>query len=94
MILFVGIAYLLRIFDSKNKFDSLKWFQSVSENYEQKMHLIKAQEMEALKEDAKLQQPLSLSYSRLQVYHKVKYCLFILLVLSIIIFINFRSLCY
>jgi hypothetical protein len=73
LISLVGIAYLLRIFDSKNKFDSLKWFQSVSENYEQKLNSLKDQEMIALKHDAKLQQPLSLSYSRLEVYHKVKF---------------------
>ncbi|VVC44144.1 Hypothetical protein CINCED_3A019506 [Cinara cedri] len=66
----VGIAYLLRIFSLNEKFDSLKWFQSVSENYEEKLRQLKTQEIKALKNDAKLQQPLSLSYSRLQIYYK------------------------
>lgn len=81
MYLFEGIAYLLRILGINNEFDSLKWFQSVTENYEEKLNLLKNQEMKALKDDAKLQQPLSLSYSRLQVYYKVRYhgCLFVLL---------------
>lgn len=68
-----GIAYLLRILDINNEFDSLKWFQSVIENYNEKLNLLKTQEIKALKNDAKLQQPLSLSYSRLQVYYKVRY---------------------
>jgi hypothetical protein len=71
--LLIGIAYLLRILSLNNEFDSLKWFQSVSENYEEKLNVLKAQEINALKDDAKLQQPLSLSYTRLQVYYKVKY---------------------
>ncbi|CAI6354546.1 unnamed protein product [Macrosiphum euphorbiae] len=66
----VGVAYLLRILGLKNEFDSLKWFQSVSENYEEKLNVLKTQEIKALKDDAKLQQPLSLSYTRLQVYYK------------------------
>lgn len=73
MIELIGVAYLLRILDLNNEFDSLKWFQSVSENYEEKLNVLKTQEIKALKDDAKLQQPLSLSYTRLQVYYKVKY---------------------
>lgn len=69
----IGIAYLLRILDINNEFDLLKWFQSVIENYKEKLNLLKTQEIKALKNDAKLQQPLSLSYSRLQVYYKVRY---------------------
>lgn len=66
---------MLRILDLTNEFDSLKWFQSVTENYEKKLNLLKTQEIKALKDDEKLKQPLSLSYSRLQVYYKVKnYC--------------------
>ncbi|XP_050529563.1 WASH complex subunit 4 isoform X2 [Daktulosphaira vitifoliae] len=65
----VGLAYLLRIFNLNNEFSSLKWFQSVTENYEKKMNVLKSQEMQALKDDSKLQQPLSLSYSRLQIYY-------------------------
>lgn len=69
----------MRILNLNEKFDSLKWFQSVTENYEDKLNALKSQEIKALKDDAKLQQPLSLSYSRLQVYYKVKYinCLII-----------------
>lgn len=70
--LFEGIAYLLRILGVNNEFDSLKWFQSVTENYEAKLYLLKTQEMKALKDDAKLQQPLSLSQTRMQVYYKVR----------------------
>ncbi|XP_025203475.1 WASH complex subunit 4 isoform X2 [Melanaphis sacchari] len=66
----VGVAYLLRILGLNNEFDSLKWFQSVSENYEEKLNILKTQEINALKDDTKLQQPLSLSYTRLQVYYK------------------------
>lgn len=72
MIELIGVAYLLRILGLNNEFDSLKWFQSVSENYEDKLNVLKTQEIKALKDDAKLQQPLSLSYTRLQVYYKVK----------------------
>lgn len=61
----------MRILGLNNVFDSMKWFQSVSENYEAKLKVLKTQEIKALKDDAKLQQPLSLSYSRLQVYYKV-----------------------
>lgn len=73
MIIFLGVAYLLRILNLNNEFDSLKWFQSVIENYEKKLNMLKSQEMKALKDDEKLKQPLSLSYSRLQVYYKVKH---------------------
>jgi len=69
----IGVAYLLRILGLNIEFDSLKWFQSVSENYEEKLNVLKTQEIKALKDDAMLQQPLSLSYARLQVYYKVKY---------------------
>lgn len=64
---------MLRILDINNEFDSLKWFQSVIENYKEKLNVLKTQEIKALKTDAKLQQPLSLSYSRLQVYYKVRF---------------------
>lgn len=73
IILLIGVAYLLRIFNLNNDFDSLKWFQSVTENYEKKLNVLKTQEMKALKDDERLKQPLSLSYSRLQVYYKVKH---------------------
>ncbi|XP_050426323.1 WASH complex subunit 4 [Adelges cooleyi] len=66
----VGLAYLLRIFNLNDEFNLLKWFQSVNDNYEKKLHVLKSQEIKALKDDTKLQQPLSLSYSRLQVYYK------------------------
>lgn len=72
LVLFAGVAYLLRILDLNRQFDSLKWFQSVFENYQIKLNILKSQEIKALKDDTKLQQPLSLSYSRLQVYYKVK----------------------
>lgn len=62
-----------------NKFDSLKWFQSVFNYFEEKTLNLKTQETNALKNDTKLQQSLSLSYSRLQVYHKVKYYISLLL---------------
>lgn len=73
MMLFIGVAYLLRILNLNNEFDALKWFQSVTENYEKKLNLLKTQEMKASKDDVNLKQPLSLSYSRLQVYYKVKH---------------------
>lgn len=85
----IGVAYLLRILSLNNEFDSLKWFQSVSENYEDKLNVLKTQEIKALKDDAKLQQPLSLSYTRLQIYYKVihAYLLFYLKqILSILLF--------
>lgn len=73
LILFTGVAYLLRILDLNNEYDSLKWFQSVSENYKEKLNALKTLEIKASKDDTKLQQPLSLSHSRLQVYYKVTF---------------------
>lgn len=61
----------MRILGLNDEFDSLKWFQSVSDNYNGKLNVLKTQEANALKNDAKLQQPLSLSHSRLRVYYKV-----------------------
>jgi len=80
--LFAGVAYLLRILDLNDQFDSLKWFESVFQNYQIKLNLLKTQDLKALKDDTKLRQPLSLSYSRLQVYYKVnKIVLFVVLFL-------------
>lgn len=64
----MGIAYILRLLNQWNTFDSLHWFQSVEEMYDIEKNQVKKQRAEAT--DEKLQQTLALTLKRLDTYQK------------------------
>ena len=68
---FSGIAYILRLLNQWQAFDSLHWFQSVREKYIKEKSQVARQNSEAAGNDAKLQQTLALTQKRLETYQKV-----------------------
>eukprot|EP01136_Pigoraptor_vietnamica_P005657 Opistho-1_new@37581 len=63
----MGVAYILKLLDQSLQFDSLHWFQAVTDKYEQE----KAKLMESRKrgkDDEKLQQTIPLTLKRLETY--------------------------
>ena len=69
--LFTGIAYILRLLNQWQAFDSLHWFQSVREKYVKEKTQVARQNSEAAGNDQKLQQTLELTQKRLETYQKV-----------------------
>ena len=84
--LFTGIAYILRLLNQWQAFDSLHWFQSVREKYVKEKTQVARQNSEAAGNDQKLQQTLELTQKRLETYQKVGFvsCFKIILVLIMI----------
>ena len=68
---FTGIAYILRLLNQWQAFDSLHWFQSVREKYVKEKTQVARQNSEAAGNDQKLQQTLELTQKRLETYQKV-----------------------
>ncbi len=67
---FLGIAYILRLLNQSQSFDSLHWFDSVREKYIREKSAVERQSAEA-DGDQKLQQTLALTLKRLETYQKV-----------------------
>jgi len=64
----MGIAYILQVLDQWSLFDSLHWFTSVKDMYENQIQSVKKQKGQT--SDEKLDQTLALTLNRLDSYHK------------------------
>lgn len=71
IIYFIGIAYILKLLDQYEEFDSLHWFQSVREKYSMDKASLGKHKSVVSKEDEKLQQTMTLTARRLDVYQQV-----------------------
>ena len=69
----VGVAYILKLLDQYQEFDSLHWFQSVREKYLKEMRAVaKKQNVQSTSQDEKLLQTMNLNQKRLDVYLQVE----------------------
>ncbi|GFG31853.1 hypothetical protein Cfor_02661 [Coptotermes formosanus] len=66
----MGISYILKLLDQYEEFDSLHWFQSVREKYNKDRAALSKHRSVASKEDVKLQQTMTLTARRLDVYQQ------------------------
>ncbi|KAK3526209.1 hypothetical protein QTP70_017756, partial [Hemibagrus guttatus] len=65
----MGVAYILKLLDQYQEFDSLHWFQAVREKYMKEMKaVVKEQNIQATNQDEKLMQTMNLTQKRLDVY--------------------------
>ncbi|XP_061108676.1 WASH complex subunit 4 isoform X2 [Conger conger] len=65
----MGVAYILKLLDQYQEFDSLHWFQSVRDKYLKEMSAVaKEQNVQASGQDEKLLQTMNLTQKRLDVY--------------------------
>ncbi|XP_053377942.1 WASH complex subunit 4-like isoform X3 [Mercenaria mercenaria] len=65
----MGLAYILKLLDQYHEFDSLHWFQSVRDRYSnERASLQKQQQGASSRSDEKLQQTMSLTQKRLDVF--------------------------
>nr|XP_006633158.1 PREDICTED: WASH complex subunit 7 [Lepisosteus oculatus] len=65
----MGVAYILKLLDQYQEFDSLHWFQAVREKYLKEMNaVVKEQHVQATSQDEKLMQTMNLTQKRLDVY--------------------------
>ena len=68
-----GVAYILKLLDQYQEFDSLHWFQSVREKYLKEMRAVaKQQNVQSTSQDEKLLQTMNLTQKRLDVYLQVE----------------------
>lgn len=66
---FPGVAYILKLLDQYQEFDSLHWFQAVREKYVKEMNaVVKEQNVQSTSQDEKLLQTMNLTQKRLDVY--------------------------
>ncbi|XP_048356544.1 LOW QUALITY PROTEIN: WASH complex subunit 4 [Sphaerodactylus townsendi] len=64
----MGVAYILKLLDQYQEFDSLHWFQSVREKYVKEIRAIaKQQNVQSSSQDEKLLQTMNLTHKRLDV---------------------------
>ncbi|XP_034984556.2 WASH complex subunit 4 isoform X1 [Zootoca vivipara] len=64
----MGVAYILKLLDQYQEFDSLHWFQSVREKYVREIRaLAKQQNVQSGVQDEKLLQTMNLTHKRLEV---------------------------
>ncbi|GCB82020.1 hypothetical protein scyTo_0021505 [Scyliorhinus torazame] len=64
-----GVAYILKLLDQYQEFDSLQWFQSVREKYlREKNAVVKQQNVQSTNQDEKLMQTMNLTQKRLDIY--------------------------
>ncbi|CAH2277508.1 Hypothetical predicted protein [Pelobates cultripes] len=65
----MGVAYILKLLDQYQEFDSLHWFQSVREKYmKEKRAVSKQQNVQSANQDEKLLQTMNLTQKRLEIY--------------------------
>ncbi|XP_043943762.1 WASH complex subunit 4 [Protopterus annectens] len=65
----MGVAYILKLLDQYQEFDSLHWFQSVQEKYmKEKKAVVKQQNVQSTNQDEKLMQTMNLTQKRLDIY--------------------------
>ncbi|XP_054974336.1 WASH complex subunit 4 isoform X2 [Sorex araneus] len=65
----MGVAYILKLLDQYQEFDSLHWFQSVREKYLKEIRAVaRQQHVQAAGQDEKLLQTMNLTQKRLDVY--------------------------
>uniref|UniRef100_A0A8C2JP01 WASH complex subunit 4 n=1 Tax=Cyprinus carpio TaxID=7962 RepID=A0A8C2JP01_CYPCA len=65
----MGVAYILKLLDQYQEFDSLHWFQAVREKYMKEMNaVVKEQTVQSTSQDEKLMQTMNLTQKRLDVY--------------------------
>uniref|UniRef100_H2ZRK5 WASH complex subunit 4 n=1 Tax=Latimeria chalumnae TaxID=7897 RepID=H2ZRK5_LATCH len=63
------VAYILKLLDQYQEFDSLHWFQSVKEKYlKEKKAVVKQQSVQSSNQDEKLLQTMNLTQKRLEFY--------------------------
>lgn len=68
----LGVAYILKLLDQYQEFDSLHWFQSVREKYLKEIRAVaKQQNVQSTSQDEKLLQTMNLTQKRLDVYLQV-----------------------
>uniref|UniRef100_A0A8C9MI81 WASH complex subunit 4 n=1 Tax=Serinus canaria TaxID=9135 RepID=A0A8C9MI81_SERCA len=64
----MGVAYILKLLDQYQEFDSLHWFQSVREKYVKEIRAVaKQQNVQSTNQDEKLLQTMNLTHKRLEV---------------------------
>ncbi|XP_074863985.1 WASH complex subunit 4 isoform X3 [Carettochelys insculpta] len=64
----MGVAYILKLLDQYQEFDSLHWFQSVREKYVKEIRAVaKQQNVQSTTQDEKLLQTMNLTHKRLEV---------------------------
>lgn len=69
----LGVAYILKLLDQYQEFDSLHWFQSVREKYLKEIRAVaKQQNVQSTSQDEKLLQTMNLTQKRLDVYLQVE----------------------
>ncbi|MGH0115685.1 UNVERIFIED_CONTAM: hypothetical protein FKN15_038008 [Acipenser sinensis] len=65
----MGVAYILKLLDQYQEFDSLHWLQAVREKYLREMKsMVKEQNVQATSQDEKLMQTMNLTQKRLDIY--------------------------
>ncbi|KAG5273076.1 hypothetical protein AALO_G00147380 [Alosa alosa] len=65
----MGVAYILKLLDQYQEFDSLHWFQAVRDKYLKEMNaVVKEQNVQATSQDEKLMQTMNLTQKRLDIY--------------------------
>nr|XP_055047573.1 WASH complex subunit 4 [Misgurnus anguillicaudatus] len=65
----MGVAYILKLLDQYQEFDSLHWFQAVREKYKKEMNaVVKEQNVQSTSQDEKLLQTMNLTQKRLDIY--------------------------
>ncbi|KAG8233309.1 hypothetical protein J437_LFUL013779 [Ladona fulva] len=65
-----GVAYILKLIDLNAEFDSLHWFQSVRDKYARDKKSLSKQNDTTTKDDEKLQQTMTLTAKRLDMYQQ------------------------
>ncbi|XP_063053067.1 WASH complex subunit 4 [Engraulis encrasicolus] len=65
----MGVAYILKLLDQYQEFDSLHWFQAVRDKYVKEINaVVKEQNVQTTSQDEKLMQTMNLTQKRLDVY--------------------------
>lgn len=68
------MAYILKLLDQYQEFDSLHWFQSVREKYVKEIRAVaKQQNVQSANQDEKLLQTMNLTHKRLEVCLQVQH---------------------